>query len=127
MYALIRIFKIKGFVRFQRKERMSDRSLLEAIRQVEHGLFDADLGNSLVKKRIARLGQGKRSGYRTIIAIRRNDKAVFLFGFAKNERSNIADEELEELKKLASVYLALNEKQIEDLIAYEELVELYDA
>lgn len=124
---MIRIFKIKGFVRFQRKERMSDRSLLEAIRQVEHGLFDADLGNSLVKKRIARLGQGKRSGYRTIIAIRRNDKAVFLFGFAKNERSNIADEELEELKKLASVYLALNEKQIEDLIAYEELVELYDA
>lgn len=127
MYALIRIFKIKGFIRFQRKERMSDRSLLEAIRQVEHGLFDADLGNGLVKKRIARLGQGKSSGYRTIIAIRRNDKAVFLFGFAKNERSNIADEELEELKKLASVYLALNEKQIEELIAYEELVELYDA
>ena len=44
----------------------------------------------MVKQHLARVGQGKSGGYRTVIAFRRGDRAVFLYGFAKNERSNIA-------------------------------------
>lgn len=121
---MIRIFKIKGFMRFQRKERIADAALIEALRQAESGLVDADLGGGLIKQRIARLGQGKRGGYRTLIAFRQKDRAFFVFGFAKNERSNIGTEELEELKTLAAIYFSLSENQIAELIETDEVVEL---
>ena len=121
---MIRIFKIKGFMRFQRKERIADAALIEAIRQAESGLVDADLGGGLIKQRIARLGQGKRGGYRTLIAFRQKDRAFFVFGFAKNQRSNIGTEELEELKTLAAIYFSLSENQIAELIETDEVVEL---
>lgn len=121
---MIRIFKIKGFMRFQRKERIADAALIEAIRLAESGLVDADLGGGLIKQRIARLGQGKRGGYRTLIAFRQKDRAFFVFGFAKNQRSNIGTEELEELKTLAAIYFSLSENQIAELIETDEVVEL---
>ena len=111
-------------MRFQRKERIADAALIEAIRQAESGLVDADLGGGLIKQRIARLGQGKRGGYRTLIAFRQKDRAFFVFGFAKNERSNIGTEELEELKTLAAIYFSLSENQIAELIETDEVVEL---
>ena len=53
------------------------------------GLYDADVGGGLVKKRIARPGQGKRGGFRTLVATNKGNRWVFVFGFPKNERSNI--------------------------------------
>jgi hypothetical protein len=122
----VRIYKLKAFARFQRKERMSDASLVEAIHRAEEGLVDADLGAGLIKQRIARAGQGKSGGYRTVIAFRRRERAVFFFGFAKNERSNIDDEELEEFKCLAHVFLELSAKKIAALIEDNELMEVTD-
>ncbi len=74
---MTRIYKLKGFARFQRKERISDAALRKTIGSVEAGLVDADLGGGLVKQRLARAGQGKSRGYRTAIAFRRGDRAVF--------------------------------------------------
>ena len=56
-----------------------------------------------------------------MIAYRRADRAIFLLGFAKNERDNVDDEEL---KALARGFLRLNEDQIEALIAADELMEI---
>ena len=124
---LTRIFKFRGFARFQRKERISDASLRKAIGGVEAGLIDADLGGGLVKQRLARTGQGKSGGYRTVIAIKRGDRAVFLYGFAKNERSNIDADELEEFRQLARGFLGLTAQQIAALITDNELMEVtYD-
>jgi hypothetical protein len=95
-------------------------------RSAEGGLVDADLGGGLIKQRIARVGQGKSGGYRSVIAFRRGERAVFLFGFAKNERSNIDDEELQEFKRLALVFLELNARQIAPLIDDNELMEVRD-
>ena len=69
---MIRIFKIKGFARFQHKERIPDDSLIKAIEQAEDGLVDADLGGGLMKQRVARAGQGKkrRFSYRDCISPR---------------------------------------------------------
>jgi hypothetical protein len=39
-------------------------------------------------------------------------RSVFLYGFAKNERDNIDDRELADLKKLARHYLSYSEAQI---------------
>ena len=55
----VRVFKVKGFARFQRKERIADASLAMAIRGAVDGLIDADLGGGLIKQRVARVGQGK--------------------------------------------------------------------
>ncbi|MCW2319180.1 hypothetical protein M2322_004749 [Rhodoblastus acidophilus] len=98
--------------------------LCKAIVGIEAGLIDADLGGGLVKQRLPRTGQGKSGGYRTVIAIRRGDRAVFLYGFGKNERSNIDDDELEEFKRLAGGFLELTAQQIAMLIADEELMEV---
>jgi hypothetical protein len=123
---LTRIYKLRGFARFQRKERISDASLRKAIGGVEAGLIDADLGGGLVKQRLARTGQGKSGGYRTVIAIKRGDRAVFLYGFAKNERGNIDADELEEFRQLARGFLDLTTEQIAALIADNELMEVTD-
>jgi hypothetical protein len=123
---LTQIYKLKGFARFQRKERISDAALRKTIGSVEAGLVDADLGGGLVKQRLARAGQGKSGGYRTVIAFRRGDRAVFLYGFAKNERSNIDAEELDEFRRLARGFLELTAQQIGALIAENELMEVND-
>jgi hypothetical protein len=123
---LTKIYKLKGFARFQRKERIGDAALCKTIGSVEAGLVDADLGGGLVKQRLARVGQGKSGGYRTVIAFRRGDRAVFLYGFAKNERSNISAEELDEFRRLARGFLELTAQQIRALIAENELMEVND-
>jgi hypothetical protein len=84
------------------------------------------LGGGLIKQRIARAGQGKSGGYRTVIAYRRSERAVFFFGFAKNERSNIDDDELAEFKLLARVFLELSVSKIAALIEDKELMEVTD-
>lgn len=79
----MQIFKTKWLVRFARRERITDRSLGEAIDRAARGLIDADLGGGIIKQRVARQGQGRSGGYRTLIAYRAGARAVFLYAFAK--------------------------------------------
>jgi hypothetical protein len=120
----VQVYKLRAFARFQRRERIADQALLAAVREAESGLIEADLGGGLIKQRIARAGQGKRGGYRMIIAYRRGDRAVFLYGFAKNERGNIDDDEQVELRRLARGYLGLDDDEIEAAIAEDKLLEV---
>ena len=64
----MRVYKTKTFARFVRKEKMTDAALIEAVIRAEQGLVDANLGGNLIKQRVARVGQGRRGGYRTLIA-----------------------------------------------------------
>ena len=100
----MRVFKIKSFMRFARRERIRDADLLEAIDRAGRGLVDADLGGGLIKQRVARPGQGRSGGFRTVIAYQARNRAVFLYGFAKSERDNIHDDELDALRKIAAVW-----------------------
>jgi len=120
----VRVFKRKPFARFQRRERIDDAALAKAVRNIGEGLIDADLGGGLVKQRVARKGQGKSGGFRTIIAFRASARAVFLYGFAKSDRDNIDDDELEDLRKQGRAWLGLSEDKIEAAIADEELQEV---
>jgi len=115
------------FRRFQRKEQIRDAQLAHAIADAERGLIDADLGGGLIKQRVARPGQGKRSGFRTLIAYQAGDRAVFLFGFAKRERDNISDAQLADLKALASDMLSRSDDVIDEAIASGSIQEVeYD-
>ena len=120
----MRIFKTKVFSRYAAKEGIDDRSLNEAIKRVEKGLIDAELGGNLIKIRIARKGEGRSSGYRTLIAYKKNDKAVFLYGFAKNERDNIDSDELTSLKEIASKLIKSKDQEINNALSKGELKEI---
>jgi hypothetical protein len=88
------------------------------------GLYEADLGGGLFKKRIARRGQGKSGGFRTMVASNREDRWVFLYGFAKNERSNISNKEQEALKDFAADLLALTPQEFERADLNNKLIEV---
>lgn len=120
----MRVFKSKHFSRYARKEGIEDTALANAIREIENGLVDGVLGGGLVKKRVAREGGGKSSGYRTLIAFSSGRKSLFLYGFAKNDRDNIGDDELHELRKLSKIFLRLNEAEITSALEIERMEEI---
>ena len=105
----LRIFKTKSFARFARRERITDRSLCEAVRRAERGLVDADLGGGVIKQRVARPGQGRSGGFRMLVAYRAKARSVFLFGFAKSERDNVDDDELATLREIGKVFLTADD------------------
>ena len=119
-----RVFKTKWFQRFARKEKLAEASLLEAVDRAEEGLVDADLGGGVIKQRIARPGQGRSGGYRSIVLFRRGERAVFIYGFAKSERDNIRPDEEKEFKEAAKYVLALTEKQLRELVREGDFVEV---
>ena len=48
-----RIFKTKAFSKWFNKSDLSDTDLLEAVKEIEKGLYEADLGGNVYKKRVA--------------------------------------------------------------------------
>lgn len=107
----MRVFKTRQFDKWARNEGVTDRTLWAAVIEMENGLIDADLGGHVLKKRIALPGRGKRGGARSLLAYRLGDCAFFVYGFAKNERTNIDDRELKALKLLASTLLGWTPEQ----------------
>jgi len=118
------VYKVRWFDRWARREGLAASSLCDAVQEMTHGLVDADLGGGLVKKRIRRPGQGKSGGYRTLVATNRGNRWVFVFGFSKNERSNINKDETEALKKLAAHLLALTPQALGKAKRAGELIEV---
>jgi len=118
------VFKTKWFGRFARHEGIADRNLIEAVQRAERGLIDADLGGGLIKQRVARQGKGRSGGYRVIVAYRAKGRAVFLFGFAKNESANISRDELVFLRELAENWLSASAAKIRKEIEVGNLQEI---
>ena len=124
----MRILKSKWFMRYARQERIDDDSLCDAIERAERGLVDADLGGGIIKQRVARAGQGRSGGFRLLIGYRSGNRAVFLYGFAKNERENITPDDLDTLREIGAAWLdakyerleyAINEGQISE-VSYDD-------
>jgi len=112
----MRVFKNAWFVRFARKEKISVEAILDAVDRAEKGLIDANLGGGVIKQRIARAGEGKSGGFRSVVLYRKGEKAFFVFGFSKNAQDNIRDDEQDQFKRAAKEVLALSDEQIRRLI-----------
>jgi hypothetical protein len=123
----LRVYRMRTFRRFQRKEGIEDDALREAIRRAGRGVVDADLGGGLIKQRVARKGQGRSGGFRTIIAYRTGTRAVFLYGFAKSRKDNLEEDELTALQQIGGNLLKADMEEFERMIADDRLTELpYD-
>jgi hypothetical protein len=108
----MRIFVNRQFRRFAVDNAISDASLCKAIREISTGLAHANLGGGIYKQRIARKGQGKSGGFRTIIFFKAHKTAFFILGFAKNTLDNLERDEIAGLKDLAGRMLNYDEKRI---------------
>ena len=115
--------KQRALARFAKREAISDEGLVAAIETAKRGLIDADLGGGLIKQRVARPGQGKRGGFRMLIGFR-SDRAIFLFGFAKNERENIDDKQLTTLREIVASWFAADDKKIAQALKDGLLIEV---
>ena len=120
----MRIFLNKPFQRFVRKEGIQDVDLCQAVARAERGLVDADLGGGVIKQRIARPGEGRSGGFRSIILYRTQERSFFVYGFAKNRRGNIDRSELIDLRALASVVMGMDDSALEAALAAEIWKEL---
>jgi len=122
----VRVFKNAWFERLARKQKIPDAVLCEAVRRAEQGMIDADLGGGVIKQRVARPGQGRSGGYRTLIFFRQAQRAVFVYGFAKSQQANIGDEEEAAFKKAAWHVLELTDEQLAALIQSGQFSEVDD-
>lgn len=120
----MRVFKNKMFHQWAEKLGLLDSMLLEAIAETEEGNYEAHLSAHVYKKRIALPGRGKRGGARAIIALKKANRAFFLYGFAKNKKDSISDKELDVLKNLAHDYFGLSEQLIEKMLKNRLLWEI---
>lgn len=122
----MRVFKTRHFCRWMRKTELTDRALCAAVTEMASGLIDADLGGGVIKKRIGLAGRGKRGGARTIVATNKADRWFFVFGFEKNVRATIGDEELEALQELAQVLLSRTTAELASTLADGSIEEICD-
>ena len=112
-----RVFKSAWFAKAAKKARIDDGELLKAIAQVVAGQAD-DLGGGVYKKRLS------NNQYRSIILARGGDWWVYEYLFAKQDRANIADDQLKRLRQVAHGYAKLTAKQIEVLVIDEDWIEI---
>lgn len=87
-------------------------------------LIDADLGGGVIKQRIARRKQGKSGGFRSIIVFQMKERAVVVYGFAKNRRDNISADELKVLKELANDFSKFSAEDVQNAIAKGAWIEV---
>lgn len=122
----MRVFLNSWFARFAAKEKISNAALIDAAQRADEGQIDADLGGGVIKQRIARPGEGKSKGFRSIVLFRKGDRCIFVFGFQKSDLGNIRDDEVRQFKKMANHVLNLTDTQLVALLANGQFLEIQD-
>ena len=121
---MTRVFKTRHFVRWMRKTELTDAALCGAVQEMARGLIDADLGGGVVKKRIGMAGRGKSGSARTLVATKKGSSWFFVYGFEKNDKANISDDELETLQTFAKDLLSRTGLQLDTAVTDGALQEI---
>lgn len=122
-----RVFKTKSFDRWAKKI-LVDALLCAAAREIEQGMYEADLGQGVCKKRIAVPGQGKRGATRTLVAKQHVAAIIFLVGREKNEPgADFPDAVVEAAKIVAAGLDAQPVERLAELAADGRLKEICNA
>ncbi len=121
---MMKVLMTKEFYKWAKKRNIPGESLLAAAREIEEGCFETQLGNNLLKKRIAFTGQGKRGSGRSIVCFKQDDRTIFMFGFAKNEKDTLSPKELKAFKLLAKEMVNIPLSGINSLVKEGVFVEV---
>ena len=105
--------KTKWVNKWAKKNRIVDDNLIVAIENLENNLSSSNLGGGLFKVRVASQGGGKSGGFRTLIVYKKEDRAVVVYGFAKNEQDNLSKSKLLAFKKLSKDILSQSHQDLE--------------
>jgi len=114
----------KHFSKWASKQNIPEDELSVALTEVQQGMFEANLGGNVFKKRIRFKGQGKSGSGRTILCYKKGKRIVFVHGFAKNEKSNLSKKELVAFKELSKILLSFNDEQLAIAIGNGDLIEV---
>jgi len=115
---------LKTFDRWARKV-VGDEPLCIAAREIEAGMFEADLGHGLCKKRIAIPGHGKSGSVRTLVAKRHSSAVIFLVGREKSQPGqDFPDAVVSAAKTIAGSLQRLTLAQLEALAECGHLKEI---
>lgn len=112
-----RAFKTEWFAKAATKAKIADSELCKAIRQVRLGQCD-DLGGGVFKKRL------DKNMHRSIVIAKDGKYWVYAYLFAKKDRENIDNKELESFRELADLYASKTEEQVKKELAIKVLVEI---
>lgn len=112
-----RAFKTARFAKDAKKSKIRDDELCQAIKQVQRGQAD-DLGGGVYKKRL------NDNLHRSIILAKGGAHWIYEYLFAKKDRNNIDDDELQAFRLLAKSYADLTEHQLALLLANQDFVEI---
>jgi len=114
---MARVFKTALFSKKAKKAQIKDDELCMTIKEVMRGQA-VDLGGGVFKKRL------NENRHRSIILAKGGKNWIYQYLFAKKDRENIGNDELEDFKKLAKAYEALTGQQIERLVKDGDFVEI---
>ena len=114
----------KHFSKWASKQKIYRDDLSLALTELQAEHFEASLGGHLYKKRIRFEGQGKSGSGRTIICYKKEDRAIFIHGFAKNEKSNLSKKELQVFKELSKILLDFSAAEITIAIENGDFIEV---
>lgn len=120
----MKIFKHRHFHQWVKSENLTDGDLKQVIDEIALGLHDGNLGSGLYKKRIPKPGRGKRGSYRTLLAFKEEERAFFVYGYAKNVKANISPVELAIYRDLSKTLLGADEKMLENMIKTGSVIEV---
>ncbi|MBA4369452.1 MAG: hypothetical protein C0403_17640 [Desulfobacterium sp.] len=114
----------KHFAKWAKKQNIPISELSNALNEVENGIYEADLGGNIIKKRIRFQGRGKSGSGRTIICYNFANRMFFIHGFAKNEKSNLSSKELHAFKELAKVLFSISDEKLKLAIKNGNFIEV---
>ena len=114
----------KQFAKWASKQKIPENELASALSEIQAGIFEASLGGHIYKKRIRFEGQGKSGSGRTIVCYKRTDIAIFIHGFAKNDKDNLSSRELHTFKEFAKILLGLSQDGITIAIENGDFIEV---
>ena len=110
------MFKTKTFDRWA-KRIITDALLCKAAGEIEQGLYEAELGGGVCKKRIALPGKGKSGSTRTLVAIRHGTALFFIAGRTKSEPgADFSDREEEAAKLVAGMLHKLPMQRLDQMV-----------
>ena len=112
-----RTFKTAWFAKAARKALIDDAELCRAIAEVRKGQAD-DLGGGVFKKRLS------KNRHRSILLAKLGHYWLYQYLFAKKDRANIDDDELNGFRLLAKSLQGATDADISRLVAGGKLTEI---